>query len=149
VVRDVPAAFVASLRRVVPTYDTLDSLFHEISRSLPANVRITGHGAVWHCCAPQKREIDCEALVLIERPTSPAHDLKVYQLPAVRAACIVHPSDEDHLSAVTRAVRKEAANHRFELEGPIRERYFSSAGDSRFDLTEIQFPLRPTEGAIR
>ena len=25
----------------------------------------------------------------------------------------------------------------------MRERYFSSAGDSRFDLTEIQFPLRP------
>jgi len=148
VVRDVPAAFVASLRRVVPAYNALDSLFREISRALPSNVRITGHGAVWHHCAPQKHEIDCEALVLIERPTS-MPDLKVYQLPAYRAACVVHPSDEDHLSAAARAVRKEAANHRFELEGPIRERYFSSAGDSRFDLTEIQFPLRPTEGVIR
>jgi hypothetical protein len=29
----------------------------------------------------------------------------------------------------------------------MRERYFSSAGDRRFDLTEIQFPLRPAEGA--
>lgn len=149
VIRDVPAAFVASLRRVVPTYGDLDSLFGEISRALPANIRITGHGAVWHHCAPQKHEIDCEALVLIERPTNAATNLKVYQLPAYRAACIVHPSDEDHLSAAARAVRKEAASHRFELEGPIRERYFSSAGDSRFDLTEIQFPLRPTQGVIR
>jgi hypothetical protein len=31
-----------------------------------------------------------------------------------------------------------------EIEGPMRERYFSSAGDNRFDLTEIQFPLRPS-----
>jgi hypothetical protein len=30
----------------------------------------------------------------------------------------------------------------------MRERYYSSAGDSRFDLTEIQFPLRPSTGAI-
>jgi hypothetical protein len=29
----------------------------------------------------------------------------------------------------------------------MRERYYSSAGDSRFDLTEIQFPLRPSTGA--
>jgi hypothetical protein len=31
-----------------------------------------------------------------------------------------------------------------EIEGPMRERHFSSADDSRFDLTEIQFPLRPS-----
>jgi hypothetical protein len=29
----------------------------------------------------------------------------------------------------------------------MRERYFSSAGDRRFDVTEIQFPLRSAEGA--
>jgi len=59
----------------------------------------------------------------------------------------VHPSDEEDLSAARRAARKEAASLRFELEGPMRERYFSSAGDSRFDLTEIQFPIRPSTGA--
>jgi hypothetical protein len=30
----------------------------------------------------------------------------------------------------------------------MRERYYSSTGESRFDLTEIQFPLRPSIGAI-
>ena len=40
----------------------------------------------------------------------------------------------------------KALRHRFELGGPLRERYFSSAGDQRFDLTEIQFPLRPSTG---
>ncbi len=34
----------------------------------------------------------------------------------------------------------------FEIGGPMRERYFSSAGDARFDLTEIQFPLQPSPG---
>lgn len=32
------------------------------------------------------------------------------------------------------------------LHRPMRERHFSSADDSRFDLTEIQVPLRPTQG---
>jgi DNA-binding transcriptional MerR regulator len=140
VVRDVPAAFVASLRRVVPEYGAIDLLLDEIARSLPAGVRVAGHGAVWHHCVPQKREIDCEALVLLERPTTCTSKLKVYQMPACRAACIVHPSDEEDIFAAKRAVQ------RFETAGPMRERYFSSAGDSRFDLTEIQFPLRPATG---
>ncbi len=144
VVRDVPAAFVASLRRVVPDYGAIDLMLDEITRSLPAGARITGHGAVWHHCAPQKRQIDCEAVVLLERPTSEASAFKLYRMPACRAACIVHPSDEEDVFAAKRAVHQAAACQRFQIDGAIRERYFSSAGDQRFDLTEIQFPLRNT-----
>ena len=145
VVRDVPAAFVASLRRVVPDYDVVDALFDEIARALPDTARVAGHGAVWHHCAPHKRQIDCEALVLLERPVS-AHKLRLYQLPACRAACVVHPSDEEDFASARAAAKAAVADQPFEIEGPMRERYFSSAGDSRFDLTEIQFPLRPASG---
>jgi len=143
VVRDVPAAFVASLRRVVPDYGVVDSLFDEIAHALPDTARIAGHGAVWHHCAPHKRQIDCEALVLLERPIS-ARNVKLYRLPACRAACVVHPSDEEDFASARAAAKAAVANQPFEIEGPMRERYFSSAGDSRFDLTEIQFPLRNT-----
>lgn len=146
VVRDVPAAFVASLRRVVPDYGVVDSLFDEIARELPDTARIAGHGAVWHHCAPHKRQIDCEALVLLERPVS-VRNVRLYQLPACRAACVVHPSDEENFAAARAAAKAAVANQPFEIEGPMRERYFSSAGDSRFDLTEIQFPLRTTGAA--
>ena len=66
-------ACVASIRRVVPEYGALNSLFDEIARALPATARVTGHGAVWHHCAPHKREIDCEAIVLwtVRRTTQP------------------------------------------------------------------------------
>ena len=70
--------------------------------------------------------------------------MKLYQLPACRAACIVHPSDEEDFVSARAAAKAAVANQPFEIEGPMRERYFSSAGDSRFDLTEIQFPLRPS-----
>ena len=143
VVRDVPAAFVASLRRVVPDYGVVDSLFDEIARALPDTARIAGHGAVWHHCAPHKRQIDCEALVLLERPVS-ARNVRLYRLPACRAACVVHPSDEEDFASARAAAKAAVADQPFEIEGPMRERYFSSAGDSRFDLTEIQFPLRNT-----
>jgi DNA-binding transcriptional MerR regulator/effector-binding domain-containing protein len=143
VVRDVPAAFVASLRRVVPDYGVVDSLFDEIARALPDTARIAGHGAVWHHCAPHRRQIDCEALVLLERPVS-TRNVRLYRLPACRAACVVHPSDEEDFASARAAAKAAVANQPFEIEGPMRERYFSSAGDSRFDLTEIQFPLRNT-----
>jgi DNA-binding transcriptional MerR regulator/effector-binding domain-containing protein len=143
VVRDVPAAFVASLRRVVPDYGVVDSLFDEIARALPDSARIAGHGAVWHHCAPHKRQIDCEALVLLERPVS-VRNIRLYRLPACRAACVVHPSDEEDFASARAAAKAAVANQPFEIEGPMRERYFSSAGDKRFDLTEIQFPLRPS-----
>ena len=146
VVRDVPAAFVASLRRVVPDYGVVNSLFDEIARALPDSARIAGHGAVWHHCAPHKRQIDCEALVLLERPVS-VRNIRLYRLPACRAACVVHPSDEEDFASARAAAKAAVANQPFEIEGPMRERYFSSAGDNRFDLTEIQFPLRTT-GAV-
>jgi DNA-binding transcriptional MerR regulator/effector-binding domain-containing protein len=143
VVRDVPAAFVASLRRVVPDYGVVDSLFDELARALPDTARIAGHGAVWHHCAPHKRQIDCEALVLLERPVS-TRNVRLYRLPACCAACVVHPSDEEDFASARAAAKAAVADQPFEIEGPMRERYFSSAGDSRFDLTEIQFPLRNT-----
>lgn len=62
-----PAAFVASLRRVVSDYDAIESLLDEIATALPRTARIAGHGAIWHHCAPHKRQIDCEAMVLLER----------------------------------------------------------------------------------
>jgi DNA-binding transcriptional MerR regulator/effector-binding domain-containing protein len=146
VVRDVPAAFVASLRRVVADYGVVESLFDEIARALPDSARIAGHGAVWHHCSPHKRQIDCEALVLLERPVS-VRNIRLYRLPACRAACVVHPSDEEDFASARAAAKAAVANQPFEIEGPMRERYFSSAGDKRFDLTEIQFPLRTT-GAV-
>ena len=145
-VRDVPAAFVASLRRVVPDYGVVDSPFDEIARALPETARIAGHGAVWHHCAPHKQQIDCEALVLLERPVS-VRNIRLYRLPACRAACVVHPSDEEDFASARAAAKAAVANQPFEIEGPMRERYFSSAGDNRFDLTEIEFPLRTT-GAV-
>jgi hypothetical protein len=138
IVRDLPAAFVAGVRRVVPEYDAIDGLFAEIKRHLPGTARVAGWGAVWHRCAPAQREIDCEALVLLERPARLPGSLRTWQLPACRAACVVHPSDEDAFTSVCAAVRRQP----FEFEGPMRERYYSSADDKRFDLTEIQFPLR-------
>ena len=69
VVRDVPATFVASLRRIVPDYGAVEAMFAEIAQALPDTTRVAGHGAVWHRCAPRRREIDCEAMVLLERPT--------------------------------------------------------------------------------
>lgn len=147
VVRDVPAAFVASLRRVVSDYDAVESLLDEIATALPKTARIAGHGAIWHHCAPHKRQIDCEAMVLLERPISAPRSLRFYQLPACRAACVVHPSDEEAFIPACTAAFEAVAGQPFELErGPTRERYFSSAGDLRFDLTEIQFPLRPVTG---
>jgi hypothetical protein len=138
---------VASLRRVVPDYGAVDSMLDEITRTLPKAARIAGHGAVWHHCAPHKRQIDCEAMVLLERPISTPRGLKFYQLPACHAACVVHPSDEEAFAPACAAAWEAVADQPFELErGPMRERYFSSAGDSRFDLTEIQFPLRPSTG---
>ena len=66
-----------------------------------------------------------------------------------RAACVVHPSDEEAFVPACAAAWAAVADQPFELErGPMRERYYSSTGDSRFDLTEIQFPLRPSTGAI-
>ena len=147
VVRDVPAAFVASLRRVVPEYDAVDSMLDEIARTLPNTARITGHGAVWRHCAPHRRQIDCEAMIVLDRPVSVPRGLRFYRLPACRAACVVHPSDEEAFVAACAAALAAVADQPFELErGPMRERYFSSAGDNRFDLTEIQFPLRPASG---
>jgi DNA-binding transcriptional MerR regulator len=147
VVRDVPATFVASLRRVVPDYGDVESMFDEITRALPDTARIAGHGAVWHHCAPHKRQIDCEAVILLERPVSARRNVKLYRLPACRAACVVHPSDEEAFASARAAAKAAVAGQAFDLEGPMRERYFSSAGDQRFDLTEIQFPLRSSIGA--
>ena len=81
--------------------------------------------------------------MLLERPVS-TRNVRLYRLPACRAACVVHPSDEEDFASARAAAKAAVANQPFEIEGPMRERYFSSAGDSRFDLTEIQFPLRNT-----
>ena len=61
---------------------------------------------------------------------------------------MVHPSDEDAFAPACNAARMASSRQRFEIGGPMRERYFSSVGNNRFDLTEIQFPLQPAPGGM-
>jgi len=57
--------------------------------------RIAGHGAVWHHWRPAQTAIDCEAMVLLERPISAPRNLKFYQLAGLPRGLRLHPSDEE------------------------------------------------------
>jgi DNA-binding transcriptional MerR regulator len=139
--KEVESREVLSIRKILPDYQALEPLLNSMSAGLPAS-EVDGYGAIWHQCLFSGAEIDCEALVFLKDARN------VCRLPAARVASVIYNDrDEDPFPHVYRAVLEQIHSSGDEIQWPMREIYYSDGG-SRFDVTEVQFPIRPKESPV-
>ncbi|HKA19973.1 MAG TPA: MerR family transcriptional regulator [Blastocatellia bacterium] len=139
--RELAPQWVASRRDRLSSYEDASELFTELNRYLK---RHNGrHAARWHVCAGQGERIDCEALVLLNRPVPESKRIVVYELPAGANACVIHEGSDETIPEAYVAAHSWIKSNGYKIDGPPCELYWqeSVAKPDVSDVTEIRYPI--------
>jgi len=139
----VPPQLVASARGSMTCYEDAADLFAELTRHLKKS-RATGQSAaIWHTCADRAERIDCEAVVFLDEPAPESKRVKVYRLPAITSACVIHQGSDETITQAYLAARSWIEARGYAVGGPLRELYWQGgiAQDDGFGVTEVQYPI--------
>ncbi|WP_116807625.1 MerR family transcriptional regulator [Steroidobacter cummioxidans] len=142
-IRSIAAAVAVSLRRTCGSYDEVGELLRYLRAKLPSRSAVVGEGAIWHKCSGGAEQIDCEALVFLDRGKSAHPDgLDVVGVPACTVASIICDGTVEDARPAYRAAMGRARRLGYSISGPMRERYLCPLGSNGAAI-ESQFPLVP------
>jgi len=148
-VKHVAPLLVASVRDTLSSYADADALFDELRSDFKQRGAPLDRGAIWHTCAGRRRSIDCEAILFLREPQSPAGRAQVYELPGSAVACVIHQGSDETCERAYVAARSWIESNGYAIAGPNRELYWqgdvAQGGDS--GVTEIQYPIIQTPPA--
>jgi DNA-binding transcriptional MerR regulator len=140
---------VASVRDTLSSYADADELFDELQNDFNQRGAPLERGAIWHTCANQRRNINCEAMVFLREPARTKGRAQVYQLPGASVASVIHHGSDETCERAYVAARSWIKSHGYAVAGPNRELYWQGGvaqeGDS--GVTEIQYPITHTPAA--
>lgn len=148
VLKTVAPTLVASRRVTIPTNDQvpdhLNPAFDEAFGYLrEQGVEPSGpHFALWHTSADTLADEDAEALVPLDRALPGTERVKVYELPQVQVAAVVHHGDFSTFTQTHVALLRWTEENGYRVAGPFREIYLEHDPDDLSDsTTEVQYPV--------
>jgi DNA-binding transcriptional MerR regulator len=153
VVKEVGPQWIASVRDVIPTYQSVGMLYGEVYGLLGRSGCPGGllPVALWHDKEFKETDVDGEAGVYLPKPIEPAGRVKVYELPGVTVASIIHAGAFQTLNSSYRAVAAWMGANGYSPTGPARELYLKIGEQVRPDdesyITEIQIPVEKNAAA--
>jgi len=141
--RQVAPQLVASLRGSLTSYDEAVELFAELTLHLKKHQAHGQQAAIWHTCADRAQQIDCEALVLLDRPVPKGKRIAVYELPGGVNACVIHQGRDETITQAYVAAHSWIKTNAYSIAGPLCEVYWQG-GVAQMDgsgVTEIRYPI--------
>lgn len=143
--KDVPAQLVAGVRGAIEHYAAVGGLFEEVLAYL-APYRVSGMpAAIWHADPVEAATIDAEAVVFLREPIPASTRVRVYELPAVTMAAVVHHGPFTTLGLAYDAIVHWIDAQGYRIAGANREIYVHYTLPARQDdpgyVTELQFPI--------
>ncbi|HUG35169.1 MAG TPA: GyrI-like domain-containing protein [Anaerolineales bacterium] len=148
VIKTIPAMLVASRRVNIPTNDQVPQILGPAFDEAYAYIRKQGAKdtgpclALWHSPADVYENEDAEAVVPIDRLLEGTNRVKVYQLPALEVAAVVHQGVFEDFTQGHAALLEWIDANGYKIVGPYREVYIQHDKKRLTDTTtEIQFPV--------
>lgn len=137
-IRSVEPSTAVSLRRRCSSYDDVGELLQTMRARLPSRAPIMRYGAIWHRCSGHGPEIECEALIFLDRSKRPAAT-RLIEVPGCTVASVVHEEGASDTRHAYRAAIERARTLGYRIAGPMRELYAGQPGAP--GIVEVQFPL--------
>ena len=148
VLKMVPAMLVAACRVTIPTNDQVPAYLGPAFTETYDYVRKAGMKetgpclTIWHSPADVYENEDAEAVVQIDRLLPGAGRVKVYELPQIQVAAVVHHGSFDDFTQGHTALLTWIELNGYRIAGPYREIYIKHDHRNLSDsTTEIQFPV--------
>ncbi|CAN5716664.1 MerR family transcriptional regulator [soil metagenome] len=134
---------VASVRGTIADYAESAELFGEINDYMGKYQVKKQFGSLWHICAGQGRELDCEAFIFLEKPVPGNKRINVFELPVATVASVIYQGGDEVGEQAYAAGKTWIKTRGYRIAAPKRELYWQ--GDVMRDdvsgITEIQFPI--------
>jgi DNA-binding transcriptional MerR regulator len=143
VFKQVAAQRVASIRKVIPTYQQIGQLFGDLF-AISGGIRPAGPPlAIYHDPDYREQNVDVEVAVPVFEPPVTADQAAVYELPVIQAACVVHQGSYESISSAYDNLLRWMQDHGYRSNGPCREVYLKGpgAGPPATYITEVMLPI--------
>ena len=154
VLKRVPKQWVASVRETIANYPSVPSLYQRVVHGLGAGMaqQIMSF-AIWHDPEYKESDIDAEAGFYLHQPVEGAEAVRVYELPEVTVASIIHTGPYRRLKEAYDALLRWISSNGYQISAPPRELYvhvtMPVTVDDESYVTEIQVPIgKSTQDAV-
>jgi len=149
IIKNVRPQLVASIRRVIPGYDKVITLFDELIDYLsPYDVIQWRAITIWHDESYREHDVDAEAAITLKTLVPETATVKVYDLPGGSMASTVHNGAYNKLYQAQNAINAWIEANGYRISGPGRSLYHYAQEPLRDDdetyVTEIQLPVEKT-----
>jgi effector-binding domain-containing protein len=148
VVKKVEPQIVASMRGILPAYGEVGQFYGEIFKHLAKKMIFKPSAPTMLICYDneyKEKDVDVEVCVPIKKSIPGSDKVKVYELPEIEAACIIHKGPYEKFSEAYGALMAWTEKTGYQVAGPSRELYITSPYDTKDTskyVTEIQFPVQ-------
>lgn len=144
-IKQVPAQWIASIRQTIPSYPSVGMLYGELFSALGGSCGGGLPVALWHDEGFKESDVDAEAGFYLKEAVPAQGRVKVYQLPAITVASLVHNGAYNRLTEAYNDLLHWIGSNGYRLSGPLRELYLKCSQPVRQDdesyVTEIQAPV--------
>jgi effector-binding domain-containing protein len=149
VVKKVEPQFVASVRGILPNYGEVGQFYDLIFKHLAKKMIFKPAAPTMLICHDdeyKEKDVDVELCVPIKKSIPGSEKVKVYELPEIEAACIIHKGQYEGFSETYAALMGWIEKNGYEIIGHDREVYLTyDAKDAAKNVTEIQFPVKKSQ----
>lgn len=150
ILKELPAVIVASMRRVIPSYDAFNEIYPEMGAIMQKdNVRCAVPEycfTLYHDGEYKEKDIDVEICQAVVAPAPDSEKVKYKRIEGVPvAACIIHKGPYNTIGMSYSAVNRWIEENGYEIVGQPRESYLDGIWNKENPeewLTEIQVPVR-------
>lgn len=148
VLKQVDAQLVAGVRDKLASYPEVGRLIGEACGHLGSfgiNSMTLLSAAIWYDDSHKDSDIDGEGVLYLKAPVPGNERVKVYELPAVTVASVIHKGAYNQFTQAYEALLRWIEANGYTIVGPNREIYLECSQPVRQDddsyVTEIQFPV--------
>lgn len=150
VLKELPEVIVASMRRIVPNYDTFNEIYPEMGAFMQEQkVKCTTPGycfTLYHDGEYKEADIDVEICEAVIAPGKDSDKIKFKKLDSVpTAACVIHKGPYNTIGLAYSAVTKWIEENGYTVTEQPRESYIEGIWNKENPeewITEIQVPVK-------
>ena len=148
-VKEIPQRYVASLRKVIPSYNDERILWEQMgAETKPQGFQMANPSfslAVFHDEGYRETDVDVEIQVAITGTGYDTENVRFLTVPAITAATSVIKGGYDQLTAVNKAIAAWVTDNNYDFDGPMFCIYHVSPGHDPNPenwVTEVCYPVK-------